>query len=81
MEYNGETWGEIKKIDMTTKNNSNELILAILIMVFAAIAFIFGAKVGYGDGELYQQRVAIKAGVAHYVADEQGNSKFEYIKK
>jgi hypothetical protein len=28
-----------------------------------------------------QKRVAVKAGVAHYVADEQGNSKFEYIKK
>ena len=81
MEYNGETWGEIKKIEMTTKKIVDETLLGILIVVFAAIAFIFGAKVGYGDGELYQQRVAIKAGVAHYVADEQGNSKFEYIKK
>lgn len=81
MEYNGETWGEIKKVDMTTKKIVDETLLAILIMVFVAIAFIFGTKVGYGDGELYQQRVAVKAGVAHYVADEQGFSKFEYIKK
>ena len=26
------------------------------------------------------EKEAIKSGVAHYAADEQGNSKFEYIK-
>lgn len=63
------------------KNDSNDVLIAISAMVFVIIAFLLGAKLGHYDGEIYQQKLAVKAGVGRYVADEQGNSKFEYIKK
>lgn len=74
-------WVPLKQVitpQSKEKDNLNEVFILITSMVF--IAFLLGAKLGHDDGEVYQRKLAIKAGVAHYVADEQGNSKFEYKK-
>lgn len=54
-----------------------------MIGITAFILFLILVAFGLGTirGSTEEQKLAIKAGVAHYVADEMGNSKFEYIKK
>ena len=51
--------------------------ITAVILVLITIAF----GIGIHRGVKFEQRNAVRAGVAHYVADEQGNPKFEYIKK
>ena len=51
----------------------------LLIATTFAVGFlVFCCGVSYGRKMI--EKEAIKSGVAHYVADEQGNSKFEYNK-
>ena len=46
--------------------------VCLLIIVAFGLGWIFGSRNEHSN--------AVKAGVAHYVADENGNSKFEYKK-
>ena len=50
----------------------------LIVTAFAVVFLIFCCGVAYGRKMI--EKEAIKSGVAHYAADEQGNSKFEYIK-
>lgn len=67
----------------TGSNNNmkldNDEMFGITAIILVLITIAFG--IGIHRGSKCEQSNAIKAGVAHYVADEQGNSKFEYIKK
>lgn len=52
----------------------------IAISGWALLLTIVSVCIGLSIGSKNEQANAVKAGVAHYVADEQGNSKFEYKK-
>lgn len=54
--------------------------LFVLIIGIAYMGFIIGHILGTVSGSQATERLAIKAGVAHYVADSQGNAKFEFRK-
>lgn len=54
------------------------------LFLLTTTTFVVGVLVfccGVCFGRKMIEKEAIKSGVAHYVADIDGNSKFEYIKK
>jgi len=59
------------------KFDGSDLLMAILLfsLIGAVLGIAVGHWLGYGDN----RREAVKAGVARYVAAEDGSSKFEWI--
>lgn len=58
------------------KDEDDMIAISGWVCLSIIVAFGIGMFLGFKN----EQADAVKAGVAHYVADEQGNSKFEYNK-
>jgi len=57
---------------------NTDAIVGIAITIFLLIVFVFAG--GTVVGAKWEKADAVKAGVAHWVADENGDAKFEYNK-
>ena len=59
-------------------NNDPDATIGIVVTIFLLMVFAFAG--GTLMGAKREKADAVKAGVAHWVADEKGDAKFEYNK-
>ena len=57
---------------------NTDVIVGIAVVIFLLMVFTFTS--GTVVGAKWEKADAVKAGVAHWVADENGDVKFEYNK-
>ena len=57
---------------------NTDAIVGIAVVIFLLMVFAFAG--GTVMGAKWEKADAVKAGVAHWVADEKGDAKFEYNK-